>query len=90
MSSVKTAGRSCGQVVWAAALVVAWLAGPLGADQGTGHEDPWQRLPEILAGIVAPSFPTRECRITDYGAVADSATDSTAAIRDASARPLGR
>ena len=45
--------------------------------------DPWARLPELLARIQPPSFPAREFTISEFGAVADGATDATAAIETA-------
>jgi polygalacturonase len=45
--------------------------------------DPWERLPGILAGIRAPSFPDRDFPVTDFGAVADGTTDATTAFRAA-------
>jgi unsaturated rhamnogalacturonyl hydrolase len=41
----------------------------------------WQTANEILGRIHAPTFPNREFRITDFGALADGKTDSTAAIK---------
>jgi unsaturated rhamnogalacturonyl hydrolase len=43
----------------------------------------WQQLPTLLARIKAPTFPNRDFKITDYGAVADDKTDNTAALRKA-------
>src|SRR5437868_12673690 len=43
----------------------------------------WDALPAILARIKPPQFPARDFKITDYGAVAGGATDSTEAIRKA-------
>jgi unsaturated rhamnogalacturonyl hydrolase len=43
----------------------------------------WADVPAILARIKAPEFPARDFPITAYGAVADGATDCTAAIRQA-------
>jgi polygalacturonase len=45
--------------------------------------DPWARLPEVLARIVAPRFPARECSVVDYGCRADGRTDCTEAFRRA-------
>ena len=45
--------------------------------------DPWDRLPAILDGIRAPSFPDRVFRVTDYGAREDGSADATAAFRAA-------
>ncbi|HET8646583.1 MAG TPA: glycosyl hydrolase family 28-related protein, partial [Vicinamibacteria bacterium] len=46
-------------------------------------DDPWARVPAILARIQAPTFPARDFVITRYGARADGRTDATAAIRKA-------
>ena len=51
------------------------------ADQASAQA--WSGMPEILARIVAPTFPAREFVITSYGAVGDGATDCTAAFRQA-------
>jgi polygalacturonase len=40
----------------------------------------WDSLPAILARIKPPQFPARDFPITEYGAVADGATDSTDAL----------
>jgi polygalacturonase len=43
----------------------------------------WESVPGILARIVAPTFPDRDVRVTDHGAVGDGTTDNTAAFRAA-------
>jgi polygalacturonase len=43
----------------------------------------WELVPQILARIVAPSFPNRDFDITRYGARGDGAFDNTSAIRQA-------
>ena len=43
----------------------------------------WQTVPTILARIKVPSFPKRDCKITDYGARSGADTDNTEAIREA-------
>jgi polygalacturonase len=45
--------------------------------------DPWERLPGILEGIRAPTFPDRDFPVTAFGAVADGRTDASAAFRAA-------
>ncbi len=45
--------------------------------------DPWSQVTEILARIKDPIFPARDFQITDYGAIANAATDSSASIRKA-------
>lgn len=46
-------------------------------------ESGWGQLDAILARIVPPSFPERDCLITDHGAIAGGSEDSTSAIREA-------
>src|SRR5215510_1201719 len=43
----------------------------------------WSQVQTILSRIKAPTFPNRDFKITDYGAVADGKTDNTEAIRKA-------
>ncbi|MBO0860775.1 MAG: glycoside hydrolase family 28 protein [Chloracidobacterium sp.] len=43
----------------------------------------WSQVPTILSRIKAPTFPNRDFKITDYGAVADGKTDNSEAIRKA-------
>lgn len=43
----------------------------------------WSEKSEILRRIVPPSFPAREFRITDYGAIGDGRSDCTDAFRSA-------
>lgn len=43
----------------------------------------WDRVPEILGRIEAPTFPDRDFVITDYGATADGGTDATDAFAQA-------
>src|SRR5829696_4679049 len=40
----------------------------------------WDLVPHILARIKAPSFPAREFRVTNFGAIGDGKTDCTAAF----------
>jgi polygalacturonase len=54
--------------------------------------DPWHRLPGILAGIRAPSFPDCDFPVTDFGALGDGSTNAATAFRaavDASAKVGG-
>jgi polygalacturonase len=60
-------------------VLVAALAGAA----PTNAVDPWSRVPEILARIVPPRFPSRECRPADHGCRGDGRTDCTQAIRKA-------
>jgi len=43
----------------------------------------WSAVPAILARIKPPKFPVRDFNISNYGAVADGKSDSTAALRTA-------
>jgi unsaturated rhamnogalacturonyl hydrolase len=43
----------------------------------------WAQVPAIVRRIKAPTFPNRDFKITDYGAVAGAQTDCTDAIRKA-------
>jgi polygalacturonase len=45
--------------------------------------DPWREVPQILARIKAPVFPSRTFDVTKFGAVGDNVKDNTDAIRDA-------
>src|SRR5262245_60546010 len=45
--------------------------------------DPWAQLATIESRIVPPTFPARDCPITDHGAVAGGEKDATEAIRKA-------
>jgi polygalacturonase len=58
---------------------------PIDAGAGVPPANPgvgWDTVPSILARIVPPTFPNRNCVITDakYGAVGDGKTDNTGAI----------
>ena len=66
-----------------ALVALSLAAAAVGAEGPAAAPDPWARLPGILAGIRAPSFPDRDFPVTAFGAVADGATDSTAAFRAA-------
>ena len=60
------------------------LAALLGAsDVSAQSADPWSRLPGILAGIKAPTFPARDIQISRFGAKPDGVTDATDAFRQA-------
>jgi len=54
------------------------VAAPVG---GATADDPWARLPGILARIHPPEFPARDFSITDFGAVRDGSTDATGALK---------
>lgn len=50
---------------------------------GGAVADPWDAVPQILARIVPPRFPSRDFDIASYGAKGDGTTDCTSAIREA-------
>jgi polygalacturonase len=66
-------------VVVLAASLVPWLAG----DVPAVPDDPWARLPAILARIQPPTFPARDFPLRDFGARGDDRTDDSAAFRSA-------
>ena len=43
----------------------------------------WDAVPQILARIVPPAFPSRDFRLTDFGATANGSTDCTDAFKRA-------
>lgn len=67
----------------AVALTVFGLLAPAGSQCSAAEIAGWNRVPEILGNIVAPSFPDRDFLVTDFGAVGDGGTDSTDAFRKA-------
>jgi polygalacturonase len=71
--------RALAVVALLAAVLVPWLAG----DQAAVADDPWLRLPAILARIRPPTFPARDFALTDFGARADGSADATSAFRSA-------
>ncbi len=46
-------------------------------------QDPWQRLPQILARIQPPKFPNHDFNITRFKAVGDNRADNTESFRAA-------
>jgi len=53
---------------------------PPGSGEVVRGASGWDAVPGILARIVPPTFPERQCVITAYGAVAGSEQDATGAI----------
>lgn len=51
--------------------------------QASFPDDPWDKVDEILARIVAPEFPDRDFMVTDFGAIPDGKTDCRSSIMDA-------
>lgn len=70
-----------GRLALASAASSLLLAGALAAADAA--EDPWSRLPDLLARVRPPSFPARDVAITAYGAVAGDDADASDAIRRA-------
>jgi polygalacturonase len=77
--------RLLAAVVVAVCVAATALAssGQAPASAGNTGDDPWARLPGILARIQPPVFPGRDFPIDRFGAVSDGRTDATAALRDA-------
>jgi polygalacturonase len=83
-------GRVLAAALVALGLVLRAPAPAAGADvqaaarsHPAAAENPWARLPGILARIRPPVFPERDFPVTRFGAVADERTDATAAFRAA-------
>ena len=56
---------------------------PVKCLQAGFSDDPWDKVDEILARIVAPEFPNKDFNITDFGAIPDGQTDCRSSILDA-------
>src|SRR5262249_40371913 len=72
--------------VWLIAAVMlcaAFAAGNRAALTAPQSDAGWAQVHALLGRGKAPTFPDREFKITDYGAVADGKTDNTEAIRKA-------
>jgi polygalacturonase len=86
-SAVPTSRRDFLRVLSASALVASPLTSlACRATARVGSPSPtrgWDLVPEILARIAPPAFPSRDFEITRYGAVGDGTMDCTAAIRRA-------
>jgi polygalacturonase len=52
-------------------------------DSAAGQREGWDLLPDILSRIVPPTFPDRDFKVTDYGAVGDGVTDCREAFKKA-------
>ncbi len=52
-------------------------------DPAAGTREGCDLLPEILSRIVPPTFPDRDFKVTDYGAVGDGVTDCNPAFKKA-------
>jgi polygalacturonase len=67
-------------------VIVPGLVGACTRKLGRSEPVGWDLVPHILARIKAPSFPSRDFPITDFGAVADGRTDCTGAFAAAIAK----
>jgi polygalacturonase len=67
----------------AIALAVLFVCPAARGQTRAGEADPWARLPDVLARIVPPRFPARECRVAGHGCRADGRADCSEAIRAA-------
>ncbi|OFV80840.1 MAG: glycoside hydrolase [Acidobacteria bacterium RBG_13_68_16] len=65
-------------VVSLLSVLPVWVVAAGGG--GSTSDDPWARLPGILARIQPPVFPARDFSITDFGGVGDGSTDATSAL----------
>src|SRR5690606_41451469 len=61
--------------------LIALVAGVLPAP--AADVDGWDQVPDILARIVAPTFPERDFVASDFGAIADDLVDDGAALQQA-------
>jgi polygalacturonase len=74
---------------WAALVATLALSLPALAQQPAASggravgDDPWAAVPEILARIKVPVFPSRDFLVTAFGAKGDGTTDCTEAFRRA-------
>ncbi|HSY42545.1 MAG TPA: hypothetical protein VK811_01455 [Candidatus Acidoferrum sp.] len=64
-------------------IVVLAVAGLLSCFAARAEQPEWKDVPKILSRIKPPHFHARNFDITQYGAVPDGQTDSTAAIAKA-------
>ena len=73
--------------LFAASFLLVAMTGCVGSRFSTWtaptENSGWAQVPQILARIKAPTFSARDFDITQYGAVADGATDCTAAFSSA-------
>ena len=80
----KTVTRNASFLHLTVALFLACVCSALSANkQAAGMCEGWDLLPEILSRIVPPTFPDRDFKITDYGAVGDGVTDCNPAFKKA-------
>jgi|JI10StandDraft_1071094.scaffolds.fasta_scaffold12787_3 polygalacturonase len=80
-SHARQKAAACSVRVLTGVLALALV--PSSARAQGAEADPWLRLPGILTGIKAPSFPARDFPVTAFGAKPDGLTDATEAFRRA-------
>lgn len=84
MNFRKSVTRNASFAFLTLALFLACVSSPLAAtDTAAGQREGWDLLPEILSRIVPPTFPDRDFKVTDYGAVGDGVTDCNPAFKKA-------
>ncbi len=84
MNLRKTVTRNASFALLTVALLLACTCSPLAEkDPAAGQREGWDLLPEILSRIVPPTFPNRDFKVTDYGAVGDGVTDCNPAFKKA-------
>ncbi|MCH7558536.1 MAG: glycoside hydrolase family 28 protein [Planctomycetes bacterium] len=80
----KTVARNASIAPLTLVLLLACVCSPLAEkDSAAGQREGWDLLPEILSRIVPPTFPDRDFKVTDYGAVGDGVTDCNPAFKKA-------
>ncbi len=85
MNLRKTVTRNASFALLTVALLLACGCSDVAEkkDSAAGTREGWDLLPEILSRIVPPTFPNRDFKVTDYGAVGDGVTDCNPAFKKA-------
>ncbi|MHC4315982.1 MAG: glycoside hydrolase family 28 protein, partial [Planctomycetota bacterium] len=85
MNLRKTVTRNASFALLTVALLLACSCSCVAEkkDSAAGQREGWDLLPEILSRIVPPTFPDRDFKVTDYGAVGDGVTDCNPAFKKA-------
>ncbi len=84
MNLRRTVARNASFTLLTLAFLLACACSPLAEkDPTAGQREGWDLLPEILSRIVPPTFPDRDFKVTDYGAVGDGVTDCNPAFKKA-------
>ncbi|HKV62582.1 MAG TPA: glycoside hydrolase family 28 protein [Candidatus Acidoferrum sp.] len=78
------AGLAATSIIWPNGFGELYKIGrPESGCSAESAEAAWERVPQILARISAPSFPNREWNVRKFGAVGDNKTDCSKAFREA-------